>query len=110
MTVSYTHLDANRHSELQDCGDDEVQNEQQLHNPDHRMHFLGLALASLDQAVGDEAAGDAVGDGVAERHEHGREERRNGFGDVAPLDFLQGGDVYKRQPVPWPPCPWCWPS
>ena len=83
--------DANRHSELQHCGDDEVQNEQHGHDPDHRMHVLGLLLAGLDDAVGDEAAGDAVGDGVAERHEHGREERRNGFGDVAPLDFLQGG-------------------
>ena len=81
----------NRHSELQDCGDDEVQNEQQRHNPDHRMHFLGLALAGLDQAVGDEAAGDAVGDGVAERHEYGGEERRYGLGDIAPVDFLQRG-------------------
>ena len=89
--ISCLNTDLNWRSKLQDRGDDEVQNEQQRHDPDHRVHFLGLALAGLDQAVGDEAAGDAVGDGVAERHEHGGEERRNGFGDVAPLDFLQGG-------------------
>ena len=76
---------------LQHCQQDEVEDEEQRDNPDDRVNALGFLLAGLDDAVGDEAGGDAVADRVRERHEHGGEERRNRLGDVAPLDLLEAG-------------------
>ena len=44
----------------------EVEDEQRGDDPDDRMDFGRLLLADLDDAVGDEARGDAVGDRVRE--------------------------------------------
>ena len=47
------------------------------------MDFLGLAGEHLDDAVEEEAEGDAVGDGVAQRHEDAGEEGGHGLLQVA---------------------------
>ena len=70
---------------------DEVQNEQSSDHPQDGMDLFGLALAHLDNAVGDEAHGNAVGDAVAQGHENAGEEGGDGLADVVPLDFLEGG-------------------
>ena len=69
---------------------DEIQDEQNRRDPEDRMDLLRLLLADLDDAVGNEAERDAVGNAVAERHEEAGKEGWDRFGDVRPLDFLEG--------------------
>ena len=52
------------------------------------MNFVNFLAANLHDAVEDEAGCDAIGDGIAQRHEDAGEEGGNGLGQVIPVDLL----------------------
>lgn len=67
-------------------GEQEVEGEEEGGAHEDRMDFLDLACDGFDDDVGDEGEADPGGDVVEEGHEGSREEGRNGFGEVGPVD------------------------
>ena len=55
------------------------------------MDLARFLLADANDAVGNKAKGNTVGNAVAQRHEQSCEERGNRFGEVLPVDFLECG-------------------
>src|SRR6266542_1244003 len=72
--------------ELLDRVDREVHQERQGDPPQQQARLAPAAPDGLDRHVNDEAGADAVGDREAERHQHDRQEGRQGEVDVAPGD------------------------
>ncbi len=64
---------------------DKLEHEQQGHHQHAGVDLAPAAGARLHHAVGDEAHGDPLGDGEAERHHDGGHEGRHRFGQVFPL-------------------------
>ena len=77
---------------MQLVGNEEHHGEENADDPGARLDFLDLAGKELDQDVGDQAEGDAVGDVVGKRHNRHGEERGNRRGRIAPLDVLDAAD------------------
>ena len=57
---------------------------QDVHEP---CHLAELACGDVQDRVGNDAEGDALGDGIGERHDGDADERRNRFDDFIPGDL-----------------------
>ena len=76
---------------LDESQQDEVQDKQSGDHPQDGMDLLGFALADLHDAIEDEAGGNAVGNAVAQSHEHACKESGNSLVKVVPFYLLEGG-------------------
>ncbi len=75
--------------------------EQGRDDPGRGMHLARAAGQQLDHGIADEAEGQAVGDGISQRHGDGGQHRRRGLGHVVPADLgqlahHQRRDIQKR--------------
>ena len=53
---------------------------------------MGFGREQLQEGVGDEPPGDAVGDAEGELHNDDGEESGDGFGEVVPIDMADDGE------------------
>ncbi len=68
-----------------------LQHEQQCDNNHARAEVAETTGTDFHHAVRDKAQRNTFGNGEAERHHHGGNKRRNGFGQVIPLHAWQAG-------------------
>src|SRR5688572_12647080 len=78
------------HSKL--SGECVAHEEEHGEDVEQRMHDARATACRLEQHVRDEAERDAFGNADGERHHHDRQERRDRFGWIRPVDMPQSTD------------------